>query len=246
MKYTFSDKEDDIYSDSNSTTNRRSSRNTRTHTPVEPAGPTITQSGRQVKARQGGTYGETILSGRQTPVPSGFDGTSDEHEGSSNGRPRRAAVAKTTAAATAKGGKHIPGYNNVDEMTSDEEGDASEQDYGDDEEDDAISLASDIEEPEEDEDDDEDEEGDQVMEIVKKSLIVKLPITSPTPEPSATTSNTTQGPASTNPSSSNTTSQLANAVEAPVMTPTSPLAFRGSPSKPSTLATPLPVGSQQP
>jgi hypothetical protein len=35
----------------------------------------------------------------------------------------------------AKGGRHIEGYNNVDEMTSDDEDDASEQDYGDDEED---------------------------------------------------------------------------------------------------------------
>src|SRR5687768_3103961 len=88
MKYTFSEDEDDIYSDS--TTARRSTRNTGTHTPAEPAGPTVTLSGRQVKARQGGAYGESMLSGRQTPAPGAFDGTSDEPDDEiTDGRPRR-------------------------------------------------------------------------------------------------------------------------------------------------------------
>jgi hypothetical protein len=81
MKYTYSDEEDDIYSDS--TNNRRSTRNTGTHTPAEQSGPTITQSGRQVKSRQGGAYGESILSETHGPAIStggGFDGTSEEPE----------------------------------------------------------------------------------------------------------------------------------------------------------------------
>jgi hypothetical protein len=180
MKYTYSDDEEDIYSDA--TTTRRSTRNTGTHTPAEPSGPTITQSGRQVKSRQGGAYGETILSETHASAvsASGFDGTSEEPEtDGTSGRPRRAAAA---AAATnvwgAKGGRHIEGYNNVDEMTSDDEGDASEQDYGDDEEeDDHVSLGSDVD----DQDDltDEDEEMDDASE---KKLIVKLPVKTPTPE----------------------------------------------------------------
>jgi len=46
MKYTYSDDEDDFYTDST----RRSTRNTRNHTPAEPSGPVVTASGRQVRA----------------------------------------------------------------------------------------------------------------------------------------------------------------------------------------------------
>jgi len=180
MKYTYSDEEEDIYSDS--TTTRRSTRNTGTHTPAENTGPTITQSGRQVKSRHGGAYGETVLSETHAHAVAagGLDGTSEEPEGDgSSGRPRRAAAA---AAATngwaAKGGRHIEGYNDVDEMTSDDEGDASEQDYGDDEEDDQVPLESDVDDP--DDLTDEDEDLDEVGE--KKKLIVKLQVKTPTPE----------------------------------------------------------------
>ena len=88
MKYTYSDDED-IYS--YSTTARRSTRNTGTHTPAEPSGPTITQSGRQVKSRHGGAYGESMLSGQGVGVAvGGFDGASDEpsHDESAGARPR--------------------------------------------------------------------------------------------------------------------------------------------------------------
>ena len=177
MKYTYSDEEDDIYSDS--TTTRRSTRNTGTHTPAEPSGPTITQSGRQVKSRHGGAYGESILSGTHGTALSagGFEGTSEEPEDGSSGRPRRAAAAATTNGWTAKGGRHIEGYNDVDEMTSEDEGDASEQDYGDDEEEDVL-LESDVNDP----DDLTDEEAGLDEAGEKKKLIVKLPVKTPTPE----------------------------------------------------------------
>lgn len=153
MKYTYSEEEDEGYSDA--TTSRRSTRNTGTHTPAEGLFPTVTQSGRQVKARQGGAYGESILSGAQTPAVTlgSYEGTSEEPE--DGGRPRRAAAVNT--GGRAKGGAHIPGYNSVDQMDSDED-DASEQDYGDDEEeDDHVSLGSDKDDAiDEDEDDDED------------------------------------------------------------------------------------------
>ncbi|KAE9374563.1 hypothetical protein N431DRAFT_455310 [Stipitochalara longipes BDJ] len=179
MKYTYSDEEDDIYSDS--TTARRSTRNTGSHTPAENTGPTITQSGRQVKSRHGGAYGETILSETHAHAVTagGLDGTSEEPEGDgSSGRPRRAAAAAATNGWATKGGRHIEGYNDVDEMTSDEEGDASEQDYGDDEEDDHVSLESDVDDPDDltDENEDLDEAGE------KKKLIVKLQVKTPTPE----------------------------------------------------------------
>ncbi len=191
MKYTYDDEdEDDIYSDS--TNNRRSTRNTGTHTPAEPAGPTITQSGRQVKSRQGGTYGETILSGRRGSSAisvGGYDGTGDEEDelaGEPNGepaaRPQRAAPAKKVkggwTTGIAKGGRHIEGYNHLDEMTSDEEGDASEQDYGDDEEeDDQVSLQSDGKD-----DDDLTDEDEEMVDEPPKKMIIKLPTKGNTPE----------------------------------------------------------------
>jgi hypothetical protein len=183
LKYTYSDDEDDIYSDS--TTARRSTRNTGTHTPAEPAGPTVTLSGRQVKSRQGGAYGESMLSGTHTPAVGGLDGASNKHEeieGEVGGRPRRAAASNQglNGWGSKKGGRHIEGYNDVDEMTSDDEDDASEQDYGDDEEeDDHVSLESDGDEAEDVSDEDEDEEMDDGE---KKSLVVKLPVKTPSPE----------------------------------------------------------------
>jgi hypothetical protein len=179
MKYTYSDEEDEGYSDA--TTSRRSTRNTGTHTPAEGLAPTVTQSGRQVRARQGGAYGESILSGTHTPAVTlgSHDGTSEEVEQTDGGRPRRAAAATaSTKGWGSKGGAHIEGYNSVDEMDSDED-DASEQDYGDDEEeDDHLSLDSD----KDDVVDDADEDLDDGDEDEKKSLVIKLPVKTPTPE----------------------------------------------------------------
>ncbi|KIV91122.1 hypothetical protein PV10_05699 [Exophiala mesophila] len=56
MRYTFSD--DEFGSDDPSS--RRSTRNSGFSTPQE-TGPTVTASGRQVKSRQGGVYGESML-----------------------------------------------------------------------------------------------------------------------------------------------------------------------------------------
>lgn len=181
MKYTYSDEEDEGYSDA--TTSRRSTRNTGTHTPAEGLVPTVTQSGRQVKARQGGTYGESILSGTHTPAVTlgSYNGTSEEPEQEDGAtiRPRRAAAATaTTQGWGSKGGAHIEGYNSVDEMNDSDEDDASEQDYGDDEEeDDHLSLESD-----KDEDEMTDEEEEMDGEDEKKSLVIKLPVKTPTPE----------------------------------------------------------------
>ena len=181
MKYTYSDDDEDIYSDA--TTSRRSTRNTGTHTPAEGlAGPTVTLSGRQVKSRQGGAYGESMLSGTHTPAitTGGFDGTSEEPENDegASSRPRRAAAANHGLNGWgAKGGMHIEGYNDVDEMTSEDEEDASEQDYGDDEEeDDNVPLESDVDDPDDLTDDEEVDEGE------RQSLIIKLPVKTPTPE----------------------------------------------------------------
>lgn len=184
IKYTYSDDDDDIYSDS---TTRRSTRNTGTHTPAEPAAPTVTQSGRQVRSRLGGEYGESMTGSNQGPgiVVGGYDGGNESlgEDDSINGRPSRRAAAVNKDSSSRKGGRNIEEYNSVDDM--DDEDDASEQDYGDDEEeDDVVSLAS---EGEEDDDDEVvDDDVDMVDELdeldAKKSLVVSLPIKTPTPE----------------------------------------------------------------
>ncbi|KAH8702504.1 hypothetical protein BGW36DRAFT_356621 [Talaromyces proteolyticus] len=64
LKYTYSDDED-IFSDGLPST-RRSTRNVSgTTTPGESLGPVFTASGRQVRARAGGMYGESMLSGQR-------------------------------------------------------------------------------------------------------------------------------------------------------------------------------------
>ncbi|KAI9049157.1 hypothetical protein LZ554_007004 [Drepanopeziza brunnea f. sp. 'monogermtubi'] len=272
MKYTYSDEEDEVYSDS--TAARKSTRNTGTHTPAEPSGPTITQSGRQVKSRHGGAYGESMLSGMSTGCAVGFDGATDEpsHAESNGGRPPRRAAATNGQASKAKPGRHISGYNSVDEMTSEEEGDASEQDYGDDEEED-VPLESDVE----DQDDLSDQDENEDLHEEPKKLIVKLSIKTPTPERKRTvklkisprkendaakalfpaTTNSTSGLLSSSegphaasavatkenvqPASSPTNDPVAmnghedpqKLTALPPKAPQSPLAFRGSPEKPT-------------
>jgi hypothetical protein len=94
MRYTFSDDEDD--SDNIST--RRSTRNSGISTPAEHAGPTVTASGRQVKSRLGGMYGETMLvdqrkeleNERAAAVAVGSERDQEESgEGQPSTRPRR-------------------------------------------------------------------------------------------------------------------------------------------------------------
>lgn len=265
IKYTYSDEEDEEVS-TDATTSRRSTRNTGTHTPSEGLGvPTVTQSGRQVKARQGGTYGETVLSG--TTVTVGADSANDEFEDDDiSGRPRRAAAANDRKP---KGGRHIEGYNNVDEMTSEDEDDASEHDYGDDEdEEDNISFASgDDGQDELSGDDDEMEDG--VQEAQGDGLLVKLPVKTPTPEKktfiklhvSPQKDRSPNAPSPVQPSEMSSMNNLAGASSTPgdakepidtqpkspqaphvALPPRSPLAFRGSPEKPPAFTPSINVG----
>lgn len=123
-----------------------------------------------------------MLSGTQTPAVSigNLDGTSEEPDNGDNNvrRPRRAAAAGRSVNGYGKRGAHIEGYNSVDEMDSDED-DASEQDYGDDEdEEEHVSLESDAD----DQDDFTDAEDELLEEVKQKSLVVKLPVKTPTPE----------------------------------------------------------------
>ncbi len=169
MRYTFSDEDEDA-SDAAST--RRSTRNSGVNTPAEPSGPKFTASGRQVKARARGLYGETQLSGQTTdsvaPAAGGPESAIDgQEEPIANGRSRRSGLRKEVNGRP-KGGNHISGYNSVDEMES--ESSEGEWDGGEDDDDD-------VDEPviDDDEVDDEDmSQGDTDTDDAGRTLVVQL------------------------------------------------------------------------
>ncbi|KAI9700353.1 MAG: hypothetical protein M1836_002368 [Candelina mexicana] len=177
MKYTFSDEEEDG-SDANST--RRSNRQSGLSTPAEPAGPTFTASGRQVRSRHGGAYGEKLHSGqatdRSTPAAGAVEGQEDVPEGTAvvNGRPRRSGLRQETN-GWARGTDHIAGYNSVDEMEDEDDAASSggEWEAG---EDDADDHADDDIDEQDDDISDEDTEMDDGDDSVRKfrSLVVQL------------------------------------------------------------------------
>lgn len=171
---------------------------------MEPAGPTFTASGRQVRSRVGGAYGESIPRGQQNAEASNVDENPapgvGEGELAPIGRTRQS-VLRNGANVKARPGTHIQGYNALDEM--EEESDASssgaEWDGGDD--DDADDHVAD-EEDEEDADmsDDEssiaDEEEAVNTDITppRSSLVVALRYQKTDDTPIANTSIDEQGP----------------------------------------------------
>lgn len=78
LKYTYSD-EEDMFSDD--LPSRRSARNAASNVPAEPSCPRFTASGRQIRSRAGGMYGEALLTGQRE------DSEYDEEE--DEGRPQR-------------------------------------------------------------------------------------------------------------------------------------------------------------
>ncbi|KAF2841463.1 hypothetical protein M501DRAFT_911156, partial [Patellaria atrata CBS 101060] len=173
MRYTFSDEEDE---GSDATSARRSTRQSGRVTPSDGLKPTVTASGRQVRSRVGGLYGESLLSGQAaeglSPGPSGEYERSDGSEGPvrSGGRATRSGGPYVPTNGYAKSRKHIDTYNSVDEMDDEEEATSSggEWDGGDDE--DERDDAADDEDK-----DDEDSNGEIFEEEPGKgSLIVTL------------------------------------------------------------------------
>lgn len=169
MKYTYSDDED-FYSDS---TTRRSTRNTGTHTPAEPAGPVTTASGRQIKAPSRMTVDASNNIVTTSPTHETEDAQSKETLVGPGGRPRRSAAVNHGTNGWTSSTKKKGRSSTDDEMDEDE--DDSEPDLGDDEEDDHVPDA-DSEEEEEDDEFDEDEAmaDDDDLDGSNKSMVVKL------------------------------------------------------------------------
>lgn len=242
MKYTYSDDEDAIYSDS---TNRRSARNTGTHTPAD-TGPVTTSSGRQIRAptRLNGPVDES--------APASVQGdTSDFDKDSSvgpTGRPRRSAAVNYGSQAAGRS------HRNTSGTESDE---ASEAEFGDDEGDVDAHVPEDSED--EDEFDEEEAMVDDDLDDQPRSLMVKLSITAPKlrtalePEtqdratvvesandvekPTAPLVETKEAPISelglngTSHTEALPTKSSEAEPETPAITHVAPLAFRGSPEK---------------
>lgn len=175
-KYTYSDEED---GGSDTLSTRRSNRQSGISTPAEPSGPTFTASGRRVRSRHGGAYGEIISSGqadtsRQASIV-GMDGPDeDDDEPVSSSRPRRTAQQNGNKAPI-HSRKHIDGYNALDSMEDESEASSSggEWDGGDDDEPD--DMVEDEEDGDVDMSDNEAEVSeDEEEEDVTQSLVVSL------------------------------------------------------------------------
>ena len=161
-RYTYSDEEGG--GDSDAFSARRSNRQSGISTPTEPSGPTFTASGRQVRSRHGGAYGESMLSGQQDGTEpersSGMDGA-DEEDGEpiSRVRPPRAAVQGKPRA-----GRHIDGYNALDEMDDESDATSSGNEWEGGADDEPDDQADDDDDEDEDIEMSDDDGGDVVLE----------------------------------------------------------------------------------
>ena len=175
-RYTFSDDEG---GDSDAISARRSTRQSGISTPAEPNVPTFTASGRQVKSRHGGAYGESILSGQadgtERAKSSGMD-AADEEDGEpvSRGRPPRMAPR-----VKSRPGRHIDGYNELDEMDDESEAPSSGNEWDSGIEDEPDDEAEDDEDDDAEMSDDDDiiareEESEDEDDRRSRSLVVSL------------------------------------------------------------------------
>ena len=163
MKYTYSDGEED------SGTERSTRRSTRNASPLD-NGPTVTASGRQVKPRMGGAYGESMLIDQRRGYEQGLDtdGVEDSDDMPTTtpaGRPARAGARNPASRSR----EVLRG----DGMQSDDDSDGAEssgKEWSGNEEEPDVSE----EEPDFDDDEVSDDEIDGIEPEDDKSLVVKL------------------------------------------------------------------------
>ncbi|KAL9013027.1 MAG: hypothetical protein Q9173_002252 [Seirophora scorigena] len=152
IKYTFSDEEE---GGSDTLSTRRSNRHSGLSTPAEPARPTVTASGRQVRSRHGGAYGETIIAGQhdhgQSSTFGGTNGTEDEGES----RVSTALAGRATRNKGRQFRQHSGDYGSIDDRedetdvtSSGHEWDGGDEDGDDDHSDDDEEMKDDISEDE--------------------------------------------------------------------------------------------------
>ena len=175
MRYTYDDDDDDTDSAnfaSDAPSTRRSARHqSNGSTPAE-TGPTVTSSGRTVRPRGGGVYGESLLSGQATTLETGSYAAS-ENSDNLGGRATRANHRATTGALdnARKRKSDFDSGMSQDSEDSGNEWDGDEEDgddFANDKEDSADSADEDDMSVDEDDDDEQD--------VRMPSLIVKLKV----------------------------------------------------------------------
>lgn len=174
MKYTYSDDEDDFYTDST----RRSTRNTRNHTPAEPTGPVVTASGRQVRAPTRLNVETGSNGGASASVSVQGDGQysadaemSREPSVGPTGRPRRSAAVNHGTNGWTSSRKR-----KSDEYESDEDEDSPDLGDDEEEEDEHVPDLSDEDEEDADEEELEDDNMDLEDTAPPRHLVVKLSV----------------------------------------------------------------------
>ncbi|KAF1936016.1 hypothetical protein EJ02DRAFT_448282 [Clathrospora elynae] len=156
QRYNYDD-EDDFDSDNLSV--RRSGRQSARDTPAAPSGPTVTASGRQIRSRATGLYGETLHSGQVTDRTSPATGDyvrSDVEEEPGHGRSTRAGNRGTTN-----------GRFSTRRVDSEDDEDATSWDGGDEDDEEREQM-------ELDDDEEEDAGDDSPEEQAPESLMVTL------------------------------------------------------------------------
>ena len=177
MRYTFSDDEED----SDDFPSRRSTRNSGVSTPVEPTGPTVTASGRQVKSRLGGSmYGETMLVDQRKELEiersaaGDADGVDDGELGELTDRPQRS----TRPSRTTRAPRRIDDSSEEEMNVNSDREEASDNEWsGNEEEPDAEEFEAEGVDEDEDEDDEtsaHDLEMDDAPPPEQDSLVVQL------------------------------------------------------------------------
>ena len=165
MRYTFSEDEDEDQLSLSDAAPRRATR--AAAVAIEHTGPTVTASGRTVRNRVGGLYGEILHSGQATSRAS--PATNDYVRSDGSEEPPTAPSRSTRSGDRANLNgwvqrKHIEGYNSVDEMDNEDDATSSGGEWD----------GGDEDEPDLEDEIDEESSEDSDEELEKKSRIVAL------------------------------------------------------------------------
>ncbi|KAH0846986.1 hypothetical protein FOPE_11362 [Fonsecaea pedrosoi] len=189
MRYTYSD--DEYGSDGLSS--KRSTRNSGLSTPLE-TGPTVTASGRHVKSRVGGLYGESMLIDQRKEL----ERVTGEGNYTETSEDMPATIPSARDMRTSRSGRHVKPYRQgyAEQMDSDEseEAQSSGKEWSGNE--DESEPDFDGEDEGDDDDDDMSDEGLEPDEVedenTQESLVVQLRYRKDAENPTSTT--TAQGP----------------------------------------------------
>lgn len=174
MRYTYSDDEDD---GSDALSSRRSTRQSGVSTPAELTGPTVTASGRQVRSRLHGMYGESILVDQRKEIeneralPASSELEDDGEMAGTDGRPRR-----TTRQGRPSRKQEV--YGDDDGLGDESEVDSADDGWsGYEDEPDEAEIEPDVDEDDEDDEvsaDDSEVDDADIEEGPPRSLVVQL------------------------------------------------------------------------